>query len=95
MTTLRSRRSRLGAAAFASALLLAACGGGDSADSADPSGSTLAPAPDETELDPAADMVANQLPDVVVDDIGRGNKVNVRNLAPADKPILLWMWAPH
>jgi hypothetical protein len=93
MTPLRSRRSRLGAAAFASALVLAACGG--SGDSAEPSGSALAPPPDETELDPAADMVANQLPDVMVDDIGRGNKVNLRNLAPADKPILLWMWAPH
>lgn len=93
MTVPRSRRLRVGAAAFASALLLAACGGGD--DSANPSGSTLAPPPDETELDPAADMVANQLPDVVVDDIGAGNKVNLRNLAPADTPILLWMYAPH
>jgi hypothetical protein len=79
--------------AFASALLLAACGGGG--DDSDASGSTMAPPPDEIELDPAADLVANQLPDVVVDDLGRGNKVNLRNLAPADTPILLWMWAPH
>jgi hypothetical protein len=78
--------------AFASALLLAACGGGGDGDA---SGSTMAPPPDEVELDPAANMVANQLPDVVVDDLGRGNKVNLRNLAPADTPILLWMWAPH
>jgi hypothetical protein len=94
MTFLRSRRTSVGAAVFASALVLAACGGGDGG-SADPSGSTLAPPPDATELDPAADMAANQLPDVVVDDVGRGNKVNLRNLAPADTPILLWMYAPH
>jgi len=31
----------------------------------------------------------------VVDDVGAGNKVNLRNVAPADKPILLWMYAPH
>jgi hypothetical protein len=93
MAILRSRRSRVGAAAFASALLFAACGG--SGDSAEPSGSALAPPPDEAELDPAADTVANQLPDVIVDDVGRGNKVNLRNLAPADTPILLWMYAPH
>jgi hypothetical protein len=53
------------------------------------------PPPDVVEVDPAADTAANQLPDVVVDDIVAGNKVNVRNLAPADTPILLWMWAPH
>lgn len=79
--------------AIASTLLLASCGGGG--DSSEPSGSTLAPPPDEIALDPAADTVANQLPDVVVDDVGRGNKVNLRNLAPADTPILLWMYAPH
>jgi ABC-type glycerol-3-phosphate transport system substrate-binding protein len=94
MTVLRSRRTRVGAAAFAAALVLAACGGGDDG-SASSSGSTLASPPDEAELDPAADTVANQLPNVVVDDVGRGNKVNLRNLAPADTPILLWMWAPH
>ena len=73
--------------------MLAACGGNES--SSEPSGSTLPPPPDVVEVDPAADTAANQLPDVVVDDIAAGNKVNVRNLAPADTPILLWMWAPH
>ncbi len=73
-------------------MVLAACGGSESAG---PTGSTLPPPPDEIELDPAADTVANQLPNVVVDDVGAGNKVNLRNLAPADTPILLWMYAPH
>jgi len=89
----RSARSRLAAAAVGSTLLLAACGGGES--SSQPAGSTLIAPPDVVELDPAADTAANQLPDVVVDDVGAGNKVNLRNVVPADKPILLWMYAPH
>ena len=89
----RSKRSRLGAVAVGSGLLLAACGGGDS--SSEPAGSTLPPPPDAVELEAAADTAANQLPDVVVDDVSAGNKVNLRNVAPADTPILLWMYAPH
>ncbi len=89
----RSSRSRLGAVAIGAVLVLAACGGSDS--SSEPAGSTLPAPPDAVELDPAADTAANQLPDVVVDDVGAGNKVNLRNVAPADTPILLWMYAPH
>jgi hypothetical protein len=90
---LRSTRSCLAAVAAGSVLVLAACGGSEP--SGEPAGSTLPPPPDVVEVDPAADTAANQLPDVVVDDIAAGNKVNVRNLAPANTPILLWMWAPH
>jgi len=76
-------------------LLLVACGGSDDA-SGSAEGGTQAPAPpDEVALDPASDTAANQLPDVVVDNVTLGNKVNLRNVAPADTPILLWMWAPH
>jgi len=89
----RSSRSRLAATAFVATLLLAACGGGES--SSESAGSTLPAPPDAVELDPAADIAANQLPDVVVDDVAAGNKVNLRNVAPADTPILLWMYAPH
>ena len=89
----RSKRSRLGAIAFGATLLLAACGGDQS--SSETAGSTLAPPPDVVELDPAADTAANQIPDVVVDDVSAGNKVNLRNVAPAETPILLWMYAPH
>ncbi len=91
---LRPTRSRLAGLAVGSALVLAACGGGGES-SSEPVGSTLPPPPDAIELDPAADTAANQLPDVVVDDVGAGNKVNLRNAAPADRPILLWMYAPH
>ena len=93
MRRTRWSRSRLAAATAGILLVLAACGGSES--SSEPAGSTLPPPPDAVEVDAAAETAANQLPDVVVDDIAAGNKVNVRNLAPADTPILLWMWAPH
>ena len=93
MRLLRTARSRFAVLAVGPALVLAACGGGES--SSEPAGSTLPPPPDAVELDPAADIAANQLPDVVVDDVGAGNKVNLRNIATAETPILLWMYAPH
>jgi len=93
MRLTRSSRARVAAAAFGATLLLAACGGGES--SSELAGSKLTAPPDAVELDPAADIAANQLPDVVVEDVGAGNKVNLRNVAPADKPILLWLYAPH
>lgn len=62
-----------------------------------------APAPtDSTRIDlvgadviPAADVDSNPLPSVVVNDLNTGQAVNFRNLVPQEKPILLWMWAPH
>ena len=87
------------AAALAGGLVLAACGsddGGDSSDAGSSADAVEAPAPPDTaEVTPEADAATNMLPDVVVDDLIAGNKVNVRNLAPNDKPILLWMYAPH
>ena len=83
----------MAANAFGVTLRLAACGGG--ASSSEPGASTLPVPPDVVELDPAADTAVNQIPDVVVDDVSASNKVNLRNIAPADTPILLWMWAPH
>jgi len=44
---------------------------------------------------PAAENGINPLPDVVVDDLTNDRKVNFRNLVPQDKPVLLWMYAPH
>jgi hypothetical protein len=93
MRPLRSNRTRLAAVTVGAVLALSACGGGDS--SSGSSASTLPAPPDAVELDPAADIAGNQLPDVVVDDVIAGNKVNLRNVAPADTPILLWMYAPH
>ena len=97
-TSPRSLRRRAVGGALAGVLLLAACGGSDDSSGAEggASSGTQAPAPpDEADVDPVSDTAANQLPDVVVDDLQRGNKVNLRNFAPSDTPILLWMWAPH
>jgi hypothetical protein len=47
------------------------------------------------EVLPSAEIDTNQLPSVVVDDLTNDRKVNFRNLVPQDKPVLLWMWAPH
>ena len=44
---------------------------------------------------PAAEIDTNVLPSVVVDDLNNDRKVNFRNLVPQDKPVLLWMYAPH
>ena len=44
---------------------------------------------------PESEVETNLLPDLVVDDVGRDAKVNVRNVFPADRPVLMWMWAPH
>jgi hypothetical protein len=93
MRPLRTNRTRLAAAAAGVVLAVSACGGADS--SSESSGSTLPAPPDVVELDPAADTATNQIPDVIVDDVINGNKVNLRNSAPADTPILLWMYAPH
>ncbi len=94
MRPARTNRSRLAAIAVGTALAVAACGGSDDS-SGESGGSTVPAPPDAVELDPAADIAANQIPDVVVDDVVNGNKVNLRNVAPADTPILLWMYAPH
>lgn len=91
----RAVRTRRVAASLAMATLaLAACGGsGD-----DGSSPAAEPAPvvaDAVEIDPAADIATNLMPDLVVDNITEGNKVNVRNYAVGERPTLLWMWAPH
>ena len=43
----------------------------------------------------SSEIPTNLLPDVVLDDLTNERKVNFRNLVPQDKPILLWMYAPH
>lgn len=92
-------RRRLVASAAGAALLLAACGGGDGDSSSSgavaSSGSAPAPVPDLVEVQAVADVATNQLPDLVVDDLGNDNKVNLRNYGVGDRATLVWMWAPH
>ena len=44
---------------------------------------------------PASEVDTNRLRNVVVDDLNNDRKVNFRTLVPQDRPVLLWMWAPH
>ena len=91
-----SRWSRRAAIAVSAAFALAACGG-DASDSGTDAASEL-PAvqvADEVAVAPGADVATNQLPDLIVDNLNDDNKVNLRSYGAGDKPILLWMWAPH
>ena len=58
-------------------------------DAAEPAGGDVAPA---TDAAPPAESV---IPDVDVVDLATGETVNLASFAPADRPILLWFWAPH
>ncbi len=39
--------------------------------------------------------LAGVLPDLSVTDVESGSEVSLRSLVPADRPVLLWFWAPH
>ncbi len=78
---------------------------GSSGDAPAPSSIGEAPAPSTTGNAPAADPaavndasatpVASDFPDVDVLDVRTGDTINLRSLAPRDKPALLWFYAPH
>lgn len=40
-------------------------------------------------------VVSDDLPDLDLIDVSTGRPVNLRSLAPAATPLLLWFWAPH
>ena len=63
-------------------LVAAACGG---------DGASTAPAGGIPEVIPGI----GALPAVEVLDVANGDTVDVSTLLPADKPLLLWCWAPH
>jgi hypothetical protein len=46
-------------------------------------------------LDDGSNVETNLLPDLLVDDVTREVKANLRNVFPAERPVLMWMWAPH
>lgn len=85
MTWIRNVGRQLGGA-VAAALLLAGCGGSQTA-STDPG-----PRPDLVVDDPTT---PNPLPPVTVWDVGQKKWVQFANFLPADKPVLVWLWAPH
>ena len=91
------RKARFLVAVLAvAAITAAACGGDDensqvgtapAAPAADP-----APAP---QPDPAPAGPVNDLPEVDVVNVVSGETLLLSSLAPADRPILAWFWAPH
>ena len=89
-------RTKIGAVALVGGLLLAACGGGGSQL---PEGVFL-PEPEPgpvPQLAVRADAaVSSPLPDIAVRQLnGDGGWVQLKNALPADKPLLVWFWAPH
>ena len=57
-----------------------------------------APEPPATPEPPAATTAAsgsNDLPAVTVVDVVSGESLVLSSLAPANRPILVWFWAPH
>jgi len=88
----------------ASALLLFSCGGSSTTGQTSPApASTLpslngpqpTPTPPEAGVEQPGPPTASVLPDLVVDDVTAGTKVNLTSLVPSAEPILVWMWAPH
>ena len=120
------RTPRLAALGLSTALLAAACGAGESQQTAagvpdldeaqipaeapatepdptaEPAAESEAGAPPPETSEPAADAEPaaepageNQLPAVEVVDLATGENVLLSSFAPADRPIVLWFWAPH
>lgn len=91
------------AAVAATALLVGACGGsGTPGPTAIGPVSTLPsidgpqpPAPAAPAPQPGPSTGKSVLPDLTVDDVAAGAKVNLASLAPSAEPLLVWFWAPH
>ena len=72
----------------AAALVLAACRGNGTTSSPADAGSapgSQAEAPSSTSPLPAVDVI----------DVNSGDTVALAGLLPAEKPTLVWFWAPH
>lgn len=52
-------------------------------------------AAETTVAPPTTAAVTSPLPAVDVLDVATGDTVNFASLIPADRPVLLWFWAPH
>ncbi len=76
------RNLAVGKLAVVLALVLASCGSGQVTGAAQPQAG-----------DDGTDSTT--LPDLSVTDIATGDQVALQSLVPADRPVLLWFWAPH
>lgn len=74
------------------AVILASCGGGDSgAGSESANGLSSGVAVSQT----GNESGSSDIPAVEVTDLATGTMVDLSTLAPSDKSVLLWFWAPH
>lgn len=73
---------------LAATLALAACGGASAPGTGAPQTGS------EPGAAPGAES-SSALPAVDVVDIATGGDVALASVLPADKPVLVWMWAPH
>lgn len=83
----RPRRMTAAGIVVAAALALSACGGDNPSAGPAPAGGGSGSS--------AAAQGASPLPAVDVVDVSSGDTVALASLLPADKPTLVWMWAPH
>ncbi|HEX5616733.1 MAG TPA: hypothetical protein VFZ83_16405 [Acidimicrobiia bacterium] len=95
-------RPRATGAAVALVMSLAACGDTDSSappTSVPPAPTTQPAGPDPDPGDPTPTTVApvgtSPLPVVDVLDVATGETVALAERLPADRPLLVWFWAPH
>lgn len=87
-----ARKARLVVVVLAiAAVMAAACAGSEPAQvSTPPAAPPADPAPAPAPGDPV-----NDLPAVTVVNVVSGESFVLSSLAPADRPILAWFWAPH
>ncbi|MCY3662606.1 MAG: hypothetical protein OXH28_07245 [bacterium] len=86
-----SRRTRFLVVLAVAAVMAAACAGSEpSPVSTPPAAPPADPAPAPAPGDPV-----NDLPEVTVVNVVSGESIVLSSLAPADRPILAWFWAPH
>lgn len=90
------------AALALAAVMAASCAGSEpsqvaTAPAQPPADPPPAPAQPPADPAPAAQEAAdgNALPSVTVIDVVSGESLVLSSLAPADRPILAWFWAPH
>jgi hypothetical protein len=80
---------------LAAALLTTACGGdssGGSSAAARPAGADPDVRPDLPLSNPASEGL---LPTVAVWDVGAQGWTQLADFLPAERPLLVWFWAPH
>ena len=94
-------RSHAGIVVVAAGLVLSACGPTNAPAPVEADGTTITlpepargPVPD-LDVDPAS-ATASPLPELAVRRLnGDGGWVQLKNELPADRPLLVWFWAPH